>query len=572
MELSRVLGDSLTTIQLLQVAYCTALGVVAAHARLFAMVLGEACNRLQDRERQRRDLRAGRGMMMDAEWRDHLDEVAATRIAADAAAKAALHIYRGETGPREFVYSAWSTMGQVERLTSEFRSELAERHQARATEIERRARAARSMGERPHSYRWGAWCGGGTLAPWLRLPLGAATTVVAHSELSQHVHDLESAARWHRGRAEGQRSRFETVSRCGDGWLTTTCKACGIVGEALIGCTVDRLCTACRDRAAQERRAIMFRARAHVLDGLHQLGMMATRRAGGRWSEKAFELTIPHHLVASHLDSTATIVRRRIEVTLAAWKPFSSSFRRYVHKKAHAEPSSPGRLNAEMRRALLRADGTVRTCWHRAFEWTPGADGLGHPHLHVWMIGPFIPEKLLREWWAAALSKVLGIDDEFFVISPNLREVKTESYIHETIKGGRRYRSQRLRLVDVGAEGGRPHSFNYVEGWAVDYGKHGDKPANAYTQAIVYKALEGRRTVQASANFLALGARSIACSSCGAVAYFNVDTCMIEPIRDIEVTTWKNPRWEPRTRAAPPMPGLATVQLELAVGGRYDVA
>lgn len=41
--------------------------------------------------------------------------------------------------------------------------------------------------------------------------------------------------------------------------------------------------------------------------------------------------------------------------------------------------------------------------WVRNFEWTPGQDGVGHPHFHIWLLCPFIDEEVLRHFWRCAL-------------------------------------------------------------------------------------------------------------------------------------------------------------------------
>jgi hypothetical protein len=97
-------------------------------------------------------------------------------------------------------------------------------------------------------------------------------------------------------------------------------------------------------------------------------------------------LTIPP--VGEHRYSAETggssVVRDRIELVNMAWRWFSRS------------------LNSWSRR-MRKSSGGVRAPWYRGFEWTPGNDRLGHPHLHCWIFGPYLPFQLVREWWAAAL-------------------------------------------------------------------------------------------------------------------------------------------------------------------------
>jgi hypothetical protein len=123
--------------------------------------------------------------------------------------------------------------------------------------------------------------------------------------------------------------------------------------------------------------------------------------------------------------------------------------------------------------------------WVRVFEWTPGTDGLGHPHFHLWMFSQFIDHALLRDLWRRALSRV-GCD----VAAP---------IVHvEVVTDGERAARELIKymLRDITVEGGKvpPAVF-----------------------ALVFEALARRRIRHASKGFMGLAKRAKPCCERGAV-------------------------------------------------------
>jgi hypothetical protein len=62
------------------------------------------------------------------------------------------------------------------------------------------------------------------------------------------------------------------------------------------------------------------------------------------------------------------------------------------------------KLRAAMK-ARQQGDEREIAC-DRFFEWTPGGDGEGHPHFHVWLWSPWICDNRIRELWTDALHAI----------------------------------------------------------------------------------------------------------------------------------------------------------------------
>ena len=430
-----------------------------------------------------------------------------------------------------------SCMGHVERATRAFRLRLAKRHALRMKGATADARRLRRLCE---------------------------TIRLLHPE---HAHEIagivdraeacDSIARWHRGRARGQRERFHELSHCGQGYALIRCRNCepqnlrdgGARGRRTrkLGCSISRACVPCRDRRANERRPIFWRARADVLGECRRRQLLRHKRHGGRWSEKDFTLTLPTALIVGR-----DAVERRIGILFAAWE----EFRRLLSRHWRSKP----RMAAD---PALRQG--MRPQWHAAFEITPGSDGLGHPHFHVWLISPWLDQENIRRWWALALRKQ-GLDVEpLELIKPVLREVRCSSIVNEVYKGRHRIRVEATDPHRVAVETelaarsgvGRPHHANYIEGWSIaTRGKHGMPNMSANIQARVYMALEGRRLIRCTRAFMRRGARPNVCPCCmqdSVVLNHVTGECV--PALEANVVTWRSFRWfergPPLARAGP---------------------
>jgi len=202
--------------------------------------------------------------------------------------------------------------------------------------------------------------------------------------LGMYDDEIERYRKWCQGRADGQRERIQRVLGCGtDKMLVTTCEACGQVHEQPLGCSSKLLCYDCRCRSNARTVARFRRARAAHLQCAMRAGWMHRRMCALRLSEKLMTLTVPH---------SAPSVAARCELLSRAWPYFLRAFNRHVKKSG--------------------AQGVV---WYRRYEWTVGSDGYGHPHLHVYLVAPYLDQDMLTEWWRAALAKAgyqFGEDEE----------------------------------------------------------------------------------------------------------------------------------------------------------------
>jgi hypothetical protein len=116
--------------------------------------------------------------------------------------------------------------------------------------------------------------------------------------------------------------------------------------------------------------------------------------------------------------------------------------------------------------------------WYAVHEWTPGDDGRGHPHSHVWQLSPFL------HWWA-------------------LRALWTRALRHAgcPVKGWAGVDVKRVRGAnDLAAE--------LVKYMTKDLG------STAHTYAQVANLYTGRRRTQGSAGFIKLAGRE-PCPDCG---------------------------------------------------------
>lgn len=258
--------------------------------------------------------------------------------------------------------------------------------------------------------------------------------------------------RWHRSRAEGQLHRIERVARCSESKLELECMACGVVENKPARCRCGLACVSCRGRIAMEKRSRFRDAREIVVEAARRAGLLIGYK---RYSEKLVTLTMPH----DHCHG----IRERIDIVRKAWPKFLKRFNGWLRKE--------GALD--------------RSHWYRTLEWTPGSDGQGHPHLHIWTLCPYLVMNDVVAWWHSALIAA-GFTDSPRP-SVNVQEVSNgPSAALEVIK---------YLTKDI------------VSGGLIDPAKY----------ALVYEALDGTRVTQASRGFMALAKReATGCQHCGA--------------------------------------------------------
>ena len=249
-------------------------------------------------------------------------------------------------------------------------------------------------------------------------------------------------AKWYAARERGQRERPARVAACGAEVLQVSCLGCGTVREQRSGCRIVRLCFPCRSAGNVALRSAFRRARAVVVSAAQQRGLFWELRRGGRWSEKFLTLTAPHF--PHH-----TVIER-IEIVLRAWVRFLRLLNGYWKG-----------------RDIKSAE------WFRVFEWTPGkSDHLGHPHLHLWILSPYLPSQEIERWWREALAEQTELEGVNRVI---------------------------VYIKEVNADGAERELIKYM---TKDITANGEKVApEIYAQ--VYTALDGHRSTQASKGFMA---------------------------------------------------------------------
>lgn len=383
----------------------------------------------------------------------------------------------------------------------------------------------------------------------------------------------ETSAKWHASRARGQAARFATVENCRVGKLLRACGACGEpMHDVELRCCVGRICCSCDAHATLKRRARFFEAYKEAYRLAFRAGRIGWRakyRAGGAWSDRHLTLTAPHIVVRD--DSGAVDVWRTVTARLdLLWAALSRFWKRFR------------KLNKP-----LFADGLE---FYRCFEWTPGSDGLGHPHFHVWLLAPWLaqwsrhsspwlppsqwpvcerersgapcmhctltgaPKALgLRRLWADALEKsglsaLAGRRYAPRQVILDIRSVRVNAaeIIREIAKpDGVRYhrRELRLRIEDSGAR-----LAAYFEPWTIS----ADPSVSDEVRAAVYCALEGKRLSQASAGFLGRAdARQLERRALNPCRCEACKTC--DPIVRKTVQTWDSPP-SPYNRGDPEHP------------------
>jgi hypothetical protein len=377
---------------------------------------------------------------------------------------------------------------QVKKLTEAFRLQLARKHRAEARDA--RARYGEIL-DVPGIIREAPDAMGASVLP---------------PKILKELRECVTRSKWHDGRANGQTKRFETLATCGARKIIPTCKTCLHDRKAMPeSCGVHRLCARCSLRHAKRRRARFGRAKANAMLEARREGRLQRFRKGGRYGEKMLTLTVPHflrdHAREDLREATRDTIDARIEALHAAWRVFAVQWRRHW-KQAH-----------EHRYVRVKDKGIVSRCGpllHRAFEWTPGTDGTGHPHFHVWIFSPWLPADLVSAWWTSAL-RAVGVP----IAKGERARCKLQSFedwspaaLVELIKGGNRDALTLSRCLKRGPV----DAFVYAEGWSIADVEEFCSPE---VRASLYMALEGRRLSQASSHFF-LEDEPTLCECCGA--------------------------------------------------------
>jgi replication protein len=278
----------------------------------------------------------------------------------------------------------------------------------------------------------------------------------------QSWENAQSGLRWHHRRAEGHVHRFERVYECGEESFWIICQECGSSRERRRACRMGLLCLSCRGLVQQEKRRRFMRARQRAVESAEAIGLMIPG-ARKRWTEKFLTLPAPH--CAEHS------VSDRIEMIFAAWSLVLKSLNRWFLGKAGAAKR--------------------HVAWLRNFEWTPGrSDQMGHPHFHIWLLCPYIDDKVIRRFWRSAL--------------------RTVGYSRESTG----WCIVKIKKV-WSPDGAARELIKYMTKDILPDRSH----VTADVFARVYERLDGRRLMQSSAGFFAGLDQRPRCE-CGAVGCF----------------------------------------------------
>lgn len=384
-------------------------------------------------------------------------------------------------------------LGEIEHETEAFRARLSKCHRVVVQETAREYRAARHEGD------------------------------------AEVMRAAERRGEWHARRARGQIERFRRVRGCGERSLVVTCGRCGDRGEPIAeSCGVRRLCPRCSGRFAIRSRARFGHARARLAEAARAEGKDYKWRHGGRWGEKMLTLTLPHFerdpapmlfpgsAHCSRWAAYPTTTEARVAAAFEAWRLFSRKLQAWARSHKHHG-----------------------IAWLRSFEWTPGDDGLGHPHFHVWLFAPFLPRRAehrcsscgqrgcapVDRWWAEALREVgVPVQGAGADVRVKLQtfEPLSRDVVAEVLKGGVR---QALAASRLGVAGyGPTDAVDYAAGWSMTVESEG---CPAHVVAALYRALEGRRLNQASRGFFEADAPA-QCECCGSSGWFHVE--LVSPL------------------------------------------
>lgn len=370
-----------------------------------------------------------------------------------------------------------------------------------------------------------------------------------------HVHEhtehrggtLPDQARWHFSRARNQRELFERVERCETAEATrvkVVCRECKAEHEIHVGCGSQWFCPECRKKAVRRVQKTFLRSRQGLLvaaararltpEDEHEAaerdrhwGRKRKRRRpplGGFWGERFLTLTLPHRGSPTE----------RIEVLNATWNRF---WRKLLEELAPSLRHPSGIRGADLPRGVSEAHAQalerVKAFWRvgihrrdgapdlerfdaeetgdyelpladvlsyfRVLEWTPGADGKGHPHVHVWLFSQYLDQAMLERLWREAWIHVQRARLHGKDFAGPVEEARTIVYIEKCHEGIER------ELVKY-----------LTKDWETSGPGEAPKRADPEVFAEVYAALNGKRRRQSSAGFSMWAVEALnECEDCG---------------------------------------------------------
>lgn len=222
---------------------------------------------------------------------------------------------------------------------------------------------------------------------------------------------------WHSARAETKRRLFEKVAECGEGHtLELVCRSgsCGERFTVPLGCGQAFFCPKCRARRATAFRVDFQRKQLGLVGIASRAGLLhryRKRKVGGRFGERLLTLTVPH----LSEDGEPLGVAQRIYDLRNTWDRFNRLWRDELRGKLRGLKSGITIQNSQVGLPVPRGKAKPSdelslfelVSSLRVFEWTPGEDGKGHPHFHVWIFSPFLDVHWLRSLWSRAYADVV---------------------------------------------------------------------------------------------------------------------------------------------------------------------
>ena len=325
---------------------------------------------------------------------------------------------------------------------------------------------------------------------------------------------LPEQARWHFSRARNKRELFERVAECGKAEthkITVVCRDCKHSQEIQVGCGSQWFCPNCRKRSMSRLQKSFMRNRLGLITHATRAGLMRRKQAKGeRWGERFLTLTLPHHGSPTErlevLNETWTrfwrVVRDELRPKLRGRSGIrgeslpngvpASKFDHLYEAQRHYRAAATHRKEAP---TLERFDGANTgdfelalfdvLSYFRVIEWTPGADGLGHPHAHVWLFSQYLDQAWLERLWREAWIHVQ----------------RERLHAGKEPKHGPIQECKTIVHIEASREGVERELVKYLtKDW--DIGDNGKASrVNPEVFAQVYAYLDGKRRRQSSAAF-----------------------------------------------------------------------
>jgi hypothetical protein len=316
---------------------------------------------------------------------------------------------------------------------------------------------------------------------------------------------------WHAARARGAAARFEAVRECGlVSALVERCPGCGQRSELRLRCSDRFFCGHCRKAAGRTYRDQFRRQAAGLIHCAEREGLVFRRDRNRKAAAQArgFELLSERLITFTAPHLPGDTVAARIERIREAWRRMARVLADDTRRRFRGSLS----LSTYEGQRSVRRRQLVQ--WLAVNEWTPGADNLGHPHVHVWHFGAFLDHAWLVAAWASCLlaadkaiaRHAAGLREggEDFRPIVDVRQVRA-GFVDEVTGAGQRTG----RRVKIEAE-----IYKYLtKDWA-DTEQNRRVDPEVYAQ--VYAAFLGRRMRQTSAGFADWRIkRHRECSCCG---------------------------------------------------------